>query len=462
MESTQSKPPERSSGRVAAIESEFNDFIQSCAGLSGCTLVGTKDFKLSLTPVANIEFALERVLRALLSPVCRLVPVNKVIKWLKFSELIVWGPGHCPCIALESLRDVHARANLYFRMLKAVESAIQRWQAQLRDSDWLNQAWTQADPHLLPAHLEKIFGDIDAEHFKVKQLDLFAAKFQQPSYLLTLERIFNPSRERLLLSSPSDETELSLLRLVALIRGMGAEVILKQSGKRCRSFNEERRSLPTRASSHMRQTLVSHFLPVAQPEDLGLCLCLLAAYSASKSAAALHHFVKTCEAQALSAYSEHRLVPPHWMIGLMRFHMLLDTVALDTVDECYFDDLLANLLDAKHLGQPLIVRVEDGPVWMVMTVPAVAPQNAEGLDEKLPESTEPACTLLWFDPDQGSCEWVHSDATTRSMKSLYYNQAVCYGAVIPRHAMCRLQRLRVTPEQCNAWALDHLTDSSML
>lgn len=441
---------------------ELADFLKSCEGMPDDTLVATNlRRQLSTQRHLSAKHAIRRALADYFTPVSRLVPAPKLVKCTQFRQVLVRDEDGCPSISLSALRSIVAKAARIYAVVQTCEMLIKHLQSGLNDDAWLEDAWLQLEPHFSGGpEVEAVFGKVRADNFKLKKLDRFSWQSEQELSTVSMRDILHVVAPAVIASSQAlaKDRRMAAVSLAALVRGRGVSLVADESEKRIAQCLEEMNALPVETLGLMRQELITHFLPVARADALQRSLCVLAAH-ASATPSGLQRFVRTCEAQSNQARLAHQLMPPRWMIGLMRLDSRIDEIDFEDAGKCKFKNLWAAVRSKENFGKALLVRSEFKRCWVVMALATPEGARSQDEDDSSHDGDAPACTLLWFDPNFGCFQWKDDAQTNREVQFGRFTQPIHSTPALTRDTKCRLHRLKVTAEQCEALDLDRLVDS---
>ncbi|VWX57600.1 hypothetical protein VARIO8X_120300 [Burkholderiales bacterium 8X] len=236
---------------------------------------------------------------------------------------------------------------------------------------------------------------------------------------------------------------LEIMELLALVR-------VSSACERSRLVNEQLQSWRKATTDSVdgcwletfSQQALAHFVPGLEPTDLHASLALLAGHAVQQSQDGMQRFLATCRNQSTLAFQLNRLVPPRWLIGLLRLHLGASEIlaACPILTICRWNDLAdvvrsatpgAFLVDLRHHSLMLCKRV------------------AEARQER----------FGYFDPDRG---YVECDMRQGGPATLLMSVQRGFRALHPQlnssNPSCVVRRIDIPKQDIREFCLDDLVD----
>ena len=395
------------------------------------------------------------LLRDFFEPVSAFVPAEVVRRWMQVGSRMI-RDGNDTWIELRHLRKVFDEAVSARNLLHAYGRRLRLLLGgNLHDPVWLKRCWDERLDLCNVAgralDLETTFNEMQQERFKISGSNALVEALGEDVLRVSLkDLVLQAFRNCLKLNLPNDLTQVHLARLMALIRAGSAEERAAQLNKQLTQWRgnmqdglgDEGRIEP------FSQHALTHFLPVWHPSQLHVALALLAAHAARMAPDGVQRFIACCRAQASLAQRLNRVVPPRWLVGVLRVH-----------HQC------AEILRQQEKAAPLTwvsvlshIRTQPPGAFLVHlghhSLMFCRREVRSREEDRLPDYL----TLGIYDPDRGYVECDIGDSNqSRLMKEQERSMARRPEFLGLDHP-CHVQRVQISKEIVDELGLDLLVD----
>lgn len=420
---------------------EFVDSLED-GGRMGAKIGGV----ICTADVLRAEF--EALVLGFFEPVSGCVPPQLIAEWFPIGPCMVQDQDRVE-FEVDCLRDLHGQASTVRRLLLMQANLLKiKVLPCLYDPGWLKTCWVKRLTHcdLDDQQLEDeiAFNCAPLHLLQDSSTDTTVEALGAEVPQVTLQDLVTKSLvAQMKLPVTHQWHMLEIMELLALIR-------LSSACERSRLVNEQLQFWRKKTTNSVggclletfSQQTLAHFVPGFGPTDLHAALALLAGYAVNQSPDGMRRFLATCRSQSTLAFQLNRLVPPRWLIGLLRVHHGASDILTNcpTLSICKWNDLL----DVVGSAAPGAFLVDLGH-HSLMLCKRLTPAQQERFG--------------YFDPDCGYVECdLQRGGPAAMLMFVQRGFRACHPLFESSNPNCVVRRIDIPKPDIREYCLDELID----